>query len=172
MDPGDHNAAYLAAKRTKLGHLMGEGPTCPVAGPTAVVSWQGASDSAMLAALEERLASWAIEQGLKAEREEEPRVLALLNQPQLAVQLSTGSEHQLGAEALLQALSLLAGEAGTRGVGLILSPDPRGVNHPSVSLEPEQRPLVELRKEHLAQGSGFELVEPRLETGAFLIWQA
>ena len=30
MGPSDHNAAYLQTKRTKLGHLMEEGPSCSV----------------------------------------------------------------------------------------------------------------------------------------------
>lgn len=169
MDPSDHNAAYLAAKRTKLGHLMGEGPSCPVAGPTAVVSWQGATDPAMLVALEELLDRWAMERGLQAKRDEEPRVLALLNQPQLAVQLSTGSEHQLETAALCQVLGLLAQTSGTLSVGLLLSPDPRGLNHPPVSLEPERRPLAELSQE--GKVADVLNLEPRLASGALLLWQ-
>jgi 3,4-dihydroxy 2-butanone 4-phosphate synthase / GTP cyclohydrolase II len=41
MDPGQHNAAYLAAKRAKLGHLMGDGPSCPIGGPSVVLAWHG-----------------------------------------------------------------------------------------------------------------------------------
>ena len=170
MDPGDHNAAYLAAKRTKLGHLMGEGPSCPVSGPTAVVSWHGQADGAALAAMEERLQLWAQAQGLKAEREEEPRVLALLNQPALAMQLSTGNASQLGASTLREALTLLAEANQSQGVGLLLSPDPRGMNHPSAQLEPEQRPLAELRQSDRQQTE--RLVGPQLEAGAFVLWRS
>ena len=170
MDPGDHNAAYLAAKRTKLGHLMGEGPSCPVAGPTAVLSWQGSSDAAAVAALEERLGGWALAHGLKAERDEEPRLLALLNQPQLALQLRPGLAGQLPVDALGEALALLANATGTSGVGLLLSPDPRGLNHPSIALEPELRPLAELQQGN--RRTGPRLPEPQRETGALLLWQA
>jgi 3,4-dihydroxy 2-butanone 4-phosphate synthase/GTP cyclohydrolase II len=165
MDPGAFNAAYLAAKRTKLGHLMGEGPSCPVAGPTAVLGWQGPAEATAVAALQEQLEHWAREQGIKAEREEDPRLLALLDQPQLALQLSSGDGEQLQEHTLRDALGVLARQEGTASVGLLLSPDPRGLNHPSASLEPERRPLAELRQSELQLG-------PLLEAGAFLLWRA
>ena len=165
MDPGAFNAAYLAAKRTKLGHLMGEGPSCPVAGPTAVLGWQGPAEATAVAALQEQLEHWAREQGIKAEREEDPRLLALLDQPQLALQLSSGDGEQLKEHTLRDALGVLARQEGTASVGLLLSPDPRGLNHPSASLEPERRPLAELRQSELQLG-------PLLEAGAFLLWRA
>ncbi|MEY3462720.1 MAG: Riboflavin biosynthesis protein RibBA : 3,4-dihydroxy-2-butanone 4-phosphate synthase [Cyanobacteriota bacterium] len=165
MDPGAFNAAYLAAKRTKLGHLMGEGPSCPVAGPTAVLGWQGPAEAPAVAALQEQLEHWAREQGIKAEREEDPRLLALLDQPQLALQLSSGDGEQLQEHTLRDALGVLARQEGTASVGLLLSPDPRGLNHPSASLEPERRPLAELRQSELQLG-------PLLEAGAFLLWRA
>ncbi|MEB3233986.1 MAG: bifunctional 3,4-dihydroxy-2-butanone-4-phosphate synthase/GTP cyclohydrolase II, partial [Cyanobacteriota bacterium] len=87
MDPGDHNAAYLAAKRTKLGHLMGQGPSCPVGGATAVVAWHGQLDSADAGTLQQHVGELASAAGLRAEAEEDPRLLALLNQPQVAMVL-------------------------------------------------------------------------------------
>ncbi len=165
MDPGAFNAAYLAAKRTKLGHLMGEGPSCPVAGPTAVLGWQGPAETPSVGALQGQLEHWAREQGIRAEREEDPRLLALLDQPQLALQLSSGDGEQLQEHSLRDALGILARQEGTASVGLLLSPDPRGLNHPSASLEPERRPLAELRQSELQLG-------PLLKAGAFLLWRA
>jgi len=163
MDPGDHNAAYLAVKRTKLGHLMGDGPSCPVVGPTAVVSWQGVLDPLGVAAVQEQLTRWALERGLTVDGEEDPRLLALLNQPQLALQLSSGEACPLDTAALQEALSLLVEPSSTRCVGLLVSPHPQGLNHPAVSLEPEQRPLVELRRPAPLGGR-------QLEAGAFVLW--
>jgi len=147
MDPGDHNAAYLAAKRTKLGHLMGQGPSCPVAGPTAVVAWHGQLEGGAAADLEERLGELAQAAGLQWQREEDPRLLALLNRPQVALLLSSLATPQAPFEAapLRRCLEALAQPGGTRCVSLLLSPDPRGLGHPSASLEPERRPLDELR---------------------------
>jgi 3,4-dihydroxy 2-butanone 4-phosphate synthase/GTP cyclohydrolase II len=164
MDPGDHNAAYLLAKRTKLGHLMETGPSCPVGGPTAVLSWQGQVPPGDGADLQERLARWAEEQGFQAEPEEDPRLLALLNQPQLALLLSSGRRDLQEPDDLRSALSLLARAEGTRSVGLLLSSEPRGLNHPSASLEAEQRPLAELRQTRASI--------PRPAAGGFLIWRA
>ncbi|MCP9928786.1 bifunctional 3,4-dihydroxy-2-butanone-4-phosphate synthase/GTP cyclohydrolase II [Cyanobium sp. CH-040] len=163
MDPGDHNAAYLAAKRSKLGHLMGEGPTCPIAGPTAVLAWHGHPEVGSAAEVRERLEAWALEQGLKLEPEEDPRLLALLNQPQLALLLSSGERASLEPQNLRRALELLAGSDGTSRVGLLLSPEPQRINHPSASLEAQQRPLGELLQ---PRGEG-----PRLDAGVLVIWR-
>ncbi|MEB3331887.1 MAG: GTP cyclohydrolase II RibA, partial [Synechococcaceae cyanobacterium] len=163
MDPGAHNAAYLAAKRTKLGHLMGEGPSCPVAGPTAVLSWQGRLHPAGLASLQERLLDWATRSGLKLETEQDPRLLALLNQPQLAVQLSRGSSDGLDPARLWQGLELMAAEPGSRCVGLLLSPEPRVLSHPSALLEAQRRPLVELQPGNQNR--------PRVDPGALILWR-
>jgi 3,4-dihydroxy 2-butanone 4-phosphate synthase/GTP cyclohydrolase II len=164
MDPGDHNAAYLAAKRSKLGHLMETGPSCPIAGPTAVIAWQGHPESDAAAALRDRLEAWAGEQGLKAEPEEDPRLLALLNRPQLALLLSTGERASLEPALLRRALELLASAEGTCRVGLLLSPEPQRINHPSASLEAQQRPLAELVQPGAGQG-------PRLDAGVLVIWR-
>ncbi|MGB5136443.1 MAG: bifunctional 3,4-dihydroxy-2-butanone-4-phosphate synthase/GTP cyclohydrolase II [Prochlorococcaceae cyanobacterium] len=163
MDPGAHNAAYLAVKRSKLGHLMGEGPTCPIAGPTAVLAWQGHPEVGSVLEVRERLESWALEQGLKLEPEEDPRLLALLNQPQLALLLSSGERASLEPQSLRRALELLASSDGTSRVGLLLSPEPQRINHPSASLEAQQRPLAEL-----LQPSG---QSPRLDAGVLVVWR-
>ena len=166
MDPGTFNAAYLTAKRTKLGHLMGDGPSCPVAGPTAVVSWQGLLPDGHPAAARQILDTWVESKGLLAEPEEDPRLLALLNQPQLAMQLRSANAEPLSPAALSEVLALLAADANTRRVGLLLSPDPRGRNHPSASLEPERRPLAEVRH---GLGAPITTLQDR---GALLIWEA
>jgi 3,4-dihydroxy 2-butanone 4-phosphate synthase / GTP cyclohydrolase II len=163
MDPGVHNAAYLAVKRSKLGHLMGEGPTCPVAGPTAVVAWQGHPEAGPAVDLVERLQAWALEHGLLAEPEEDPRLLALLNQPQLALLLSSGQGASLDPPLLRRALELLATTPGCCRVGLLLSPEPQRINHPTASLEAQQRPLAELLQ---PSGQG-----PRLDAGVLVVWR-
>jgi hypothetical protein len=88
------------------------------------------------------LEAWAASSGLELERHEEPRQLALLNQPQLAIQLS-GVE--LTRAALLTALERLANWPGTSRVSLLLASDGQRSAHPSAGLEPQRRPLIELR---------------------------
>lgn len=160
MDAGSHNAAYLQTKRIKLGHLMGDGPSCPIGGPTAVLAWHG---QALASDHLEQLQRWALEQGLQVELEEHPRLLALLDQPQLAVLLSglddASAEAGAGVGAVAAALILMGGWPQTKRLSLLLAPDGQRSSHPSADLESEQRPLADL---------GTDLV---VQPGAFLIWR-
>jgi 3,4-dihydroxy 2-butanone 4-phosphate synthase/GTP cyclohydrolase II len=168
MDPGDHNAAYLSAKRTKLGHLMGQGPSCPVGGPSALLAWHGRIDAELPQAVVERLAILATDHGLQCQREQDPRVLALLNQPQLAVLLSSASTaaspQPLDGPALQRCLQDLAQLPGTISVILLLSPDPQHLNHPSASLLLEERRLQDLHEQALLR------LQP--DPGLLIRWQA
>ncbi|MCP9799483.1 bifunctional 3,4-dihydroxy-2-butanone-4-phosphate synthase RibB/GTP cyclohydrolase II RibA [Synechococcus sp. RedBA-s] len=168
MDPGQHNAAYLLTKQTKLGHLMHPGPAreqTGAGGPTAVIAWSAASGAPEQAEAEHwpQLRGWASERGLELRREEHPRLLALLGQPQLALLLTRGAggDERLAEADLLSALTLMACWSGTRAVSLLLSPDAQRSAHPSATLEPERRPLLELSQ-----------VSPQLAAtaGAFMRW--
>ena len=159
MDAGSHNAAYLQTKRIKLGHLMGDGPSCPIGGPTAVLAWHGqVAASGQLEQLEQ-LQLWALKQGLQVEREEHPRLLALLDQPQLALLLSGLDHAGSGVGAVAAALVLMGGWPKTERLSLLLAPDGQRSSHPSADLESEQRPLADL---------GTDLI---VQPGAFLIWR-
>jgi 3,4-dihydroxy 2-butanone 4-phosphate synthase/GTP cyclohydrolase II len=138
MDPGQHNAGYLQTKQDKLGHLM------QPQGPAAVLAWQGRAaatrpDPATVASHLQDLRHWAEAHGLELEREEHLRVLALLDQPELAV-VMPGGEPRLLAEALQR----MARWGETGSVSLLLAPDAQRTNHPSNTLEAQRRPLVEL----------------------------
>lgn len=170
MDPGDHNAAYLAAKRTKLGHLMGEGPSCPLGGPSIVLAWHGETDEQALAERLNCLQDWGLSQGLRLERESQVRLLALLNQPQLAV-LVTPSRNPSRLETsaadpdtkpTLMLLRQMAAWQGCEQVSFLLAPDVQQSVHPSAQLEPQERPL-----DDLITGSA----EVDLKSEAFLIWR-
>ncbi|MCP9815429.1 bifunctional 3,4-dihydroxy-2-butanone-4-phosphate synthase RibB/GTP cyclohydrolase II RibA [Synechococcus sp. GreenBA-s] len=164
MDPGFHNADYLQTKQDKLGHLMetpsrngpGHGaapvltapPSCRL-GPAAVLAWQwggeGELEPTELTAHWQELRGWAADQGLDLELEEHPRVLALLDQPSLAVLLTGSSE-----SGLAEALHRLATWPTTASVSLLLAPDSQRTTHPSNTLEAQRRPLVELTAEQPA----------------------
>ncbi|MFZ9147304.1 bifunctional 3,4-dihydroxy-2-butanone-4-phosphate synthase/GTP cyclohydrolase II [Vulcanococcus sp.] len=157
MDASQHNAGYLQTKQTKLGHLM-DGPRGQ--GPAAVLSWKqrhSSEETSNLAAQWQQLRHWAEQQGLEVEREEHSRVLALLDQPELAV-LVSGAD----AERLQQGLQQMAAWSETQCVSLLLAPDAQRSSHPSNTLEAQRRPLVEL-------GSAQELKLP-LNSGALLRW--
>lgn len=168
MDPGTHNAAYLAVKRSKLGHLMGDGPSCPL-GLTAVLAWSEATDAsggpaAVRAERLDHLQAWALEQGLLLGREEHPRLLALLNQPDLALLLSSGrGADGLREQGITDLLRRLAVWPNTESVALLLTPDAQRTAHPSAQLQCQQRPLAEL------QGGGVAGLP--LQAEAFLVWR-
>ena len=161
LDPGLHTAAYLLAKRTKLGHLMSG------CGLTAVLAWKGTLEPGQLPARLEAVREAARASSLEVEVESHPRLLALMDQPQLAVLLTARGGSQLAASDLAAVLQPLASWPHTGAIDLLLAPDSRRLEHPSASLEPEQRPLADLVP------SGGERC-PRLElrAGAFVRWRA
>ncbi|MFO7629283.1 MAG: bifunctional 3,4-dihydroxy-2-butanone-4-phosphate synthase/GTP cyclohydrolase II [Prochlorococcaceae cyanobacterium] len=171
MDPGQHNASYLQTKRIKLGHLMesdGYGLTAvlglDVASPAEAASTVEAANPVEASAdLWQELRHWAAAEGLRLEREEHPRLLALLDQPSLAVLLSAGQGAGLTMETIAQALAQLGRRPAARAVSLLLAPDQQRSSHPSADLEPERRPLAELRQERLCP------MVP-LQPGAFVRW--
>ncbi|WP_415400129.1 bifunctional 3,4-dihydroxy-2-butanone-4-phosphate synthase/GTP cyclohydrolase II [Synechococcus sp. W4D4] len=155
MDPGQHNVNYLQTKQAKLGHLMD--PT-GVRGPAAVLAWNPSSghDEAGSAKLFQALSGWAEQKGLELEREEHSRVLALMDQPELAVLVNGGT-----AECLRQILQTMADWPQTQSVSLLLAPDAQRSSHPSNTLEAQRRPLQELQSGQA--GVAFE-------SGALLRW--
>ncbi len=169
MDPGDHNAAYLNAKRLKLGHLMEASPQPAAATPhglSAVLAWRGEADERTATERITALAAWAQKRELRLDREEHPRLRALLDQPRIALLLSAAPDRQLSAADLAGPLMVMARWPQTLGVGLLLTPDQRRHSHPSVDLEPERRPLSDLQEG--ADPATCPLLN--LTPGAFIRW--
>ena len=174
IDAGAHNAAYLTAKRRKLGHLMESRPEIGAialpsssAGPTAVVAWQANGlDPQRDHILHQHLQNWAEERHLRLQLEDHPRLLALLEGPSLAVLLMAQPAQELLPADLAALLTLLGGWPHTRAVALLLAPDGPRSSHPSALLEPERRPLAELH-----QAATLACPRLSLEPGAFLRWQ-
>ncbi len=176
MDPGDHNAAYLQVKRLKLGHLIGEPsgaagePQTPQEphGLSAVLAWDGGSAATPRALAEqvEGLRQWAEQRRLLLNEEEHPRLLALLEQPRLALLLAACENRQLTAADLAGALGVMAQWSATASVALLLAPDAQRRSHPSADLEPERRRLSELRP--IPGADACPLLN--LNAGAFIRW--
>ncbi|WP_255004063.1 bifunctional 3,4-dihydroxy-2-butanone-4-phosphate synthase/GTP cyclohydrolase II [Cyanobium sp. HWJ4-Hawea] len=158
MNPGQHNADYLQTKRTKLGHLMD--------GPNAVVAWQGKADGLTIAGRIDQLIATASAKGFDLEREEHPRLLALLNQPGLALLLNPGANREPSQllDLLREMLQAMAAWPETEQLSLLLTPDRQRSSHPSVSLEPDQRGMAEWSEK--------ESPELQMEPGAFVRWSA
>ena len=107
--------------------------------PKADSERQAAHWEGILAAHWQELSVWAGKHQLELQREDHPRLLALLDRPSLAV-LVTGAT----AEVLQAALARMARWPATQSVCLLLAPDAQRSTHPSVSIEAERRPLQEL----------------------------
>ena len=176
MVPGDHNAAYLQAKRLKLGHLMGEptgaaGPVDPPQqdapqGLSAVLAWDGAAPPPVLAERFEALRQWAQQRQLLLHHEEHPRLLALLEQPRIALLLAARENRQLTAADLAGSLGAMAQWSDTTSVALLLAPDAQRRGHPSGDLEPERRGLADL-----APPPGAEVCPLlNLDPGSYIRW--
>jgi 3,4-dihydroxy 2-butanone 4-phosphate synthase/GTP cyclohydrolase II len=165
MDASQHNAAYLSTKRTKLGHLLDERST----GLTAVLAWRPASGTYGSEELPIRTAEhWqelrnrCEEAGLVPEQEEHSRVLALLNQPPLAVLVTAVSGQTLSSQQLTKLLSSMAKWPDTAELSLLLAPDGQRSTHPGSALEPKQQSLADLQGNPGHQESW--------EPGAFIRW--
>jgi 3,4-dihydroxy 2-butanone 4-phosphate synthase/GTP cyclohydrolase II len=173
MDPGSHNAHYLRVKQTKLGHLLGSGlegdvEAAELCGLTAVVGWHGSGDAEFVIRKLEALREQVRNSGLLLERETDPRLLALLDQPELTLLLAADRGQELRARDLADLLRSLAGWEGSQRVSLLLAPDAKRVSHPSSAVQAEYRELSDLSPARDATSC------PRLDLrpGGFLIWSS
>ncbi len=171
MDPSSHNARYLRVKQTKLGHLMGPGLVGEAEAPelcglTAVVAWHGRGDEAFTAGKLDELRARLHNSGLLLDREADPRLLALLDQPELALLLAAERDQELKASELADLLRSLADWEGCQRISLLLAPDAKRVSHPSSDVEAEHRELSELTPSRERASC------PRLDLrpGGFTIW--
>jgi len=132
MDPGAHNADYLAAKREKLGHLFESESPCVVLALAVNVgpeSWP---------TIRQEVEAIAQRHGFSLEALHEPRLLALWDRPQFVWKLTPD-----GADAA-PLLKNLAGLAATERVGLMRVPTERMALHPPQTLERVEHQLNEL----------------------------
>ena len=164
MDPGQHNAAYLQVKRTKLGHLL----DVESHGLTAVLAWHGEATPRGLAEHLEGLSAWASDRFLLLSKEDHPRLLALLEQPQIALLLTATGDRQLTAADLAGSLMAITTWSATSSVALLLAPDAQRRGHPSADLEPQQRNLTDLRQSDGSAACPLLNLTP----GAFIRWNS
>ena len=108
---------------------------------------------------------WAQRWGLLLEEENHPRLLALLDQPRIALLLTASAATELSAALLAEALQAMVAWPGCEAINLLLAPDSHRVEHPREDLAAEQRPLLDLDSAGSAHC-------PRLtlRPGAFIRW--
>jgi 3,4-dihydroxy 2-butanone 4-phosphate synthase/GTP cyclohydrolase II len=93
-------------------------------------------------------------------------LLALLEQPSIALLLAGGENRQLTAADLAGSLLAMAQWSSTTSLGLLLAPDAQRRSHPSMDLEPEQRALADLAPPSASRGCPLLNLTP----GAFIHW--
>ena len=132
IDPGAHNAGYLATKREKLGHLIESESPCMVLALAVNVgpeSW---------ATIRLEIETIAENNGFNLEALHEPRLLALWDRPQFVWKLLPEGRDPA---SLLQSVATLA---ATERVGLMQVPTERMALHPPQTLERTERQLNDL----------------------------
>ena len=132
MDPGTHNASYLATKQQKLGHLFEtETPCCVIALATKASPEQWP-------AIRQNVENFAQQEGFQLEALHEPRLLALWDRPQFVWKLSAENR------APGPLLSFLASMKTTQRVGMLRVPTETMALHPPQTLERVEASLSEL----------------------------
>jgi len=135
INPGDHNANYLATKRDKLGHLFNENSSNDV----VTLAWDCGEDLiAKLPDLLNRAEMLASELNLSLQPEQTPRLLALWERPQFVWTVSGDNS------AIEQFLKTLASWTETKRLGFLKTAKAEQRLHPSLQLNREDRDLASL----------------------------
>ena len=159
IDPGDHNADYLAAKRDKLGHLIQEGVAIPpsvtstetpIHAPSqTVISWDGDCNIDQLPLIRSRSESAASSLQISLRASSSPRLLALWERPAFAwsiVDQPTGAGTASYLTRLRALLETMASWSETQRIGLYTAASKEQLNHPPQTAERIERSLETLRK--------------------------
>ncbi|BEV36216.1 bifunctional 3,4-dihydroxy-2-butanone-4-phosphate synthase RibB/GTP cyclohydrolase II RibA [Synechococcus sp. M16CYN] len=139
MDPGYHNAGYLAVKRDKLGHLFETNNPCTILSMTIL----GQSES--WSAVREQVEALANKHELRLEPIHEARLLALWDCPQFVWKIVPGS---LNPAPFIRALAAIE---ATKELGLMRVSSERIALHPPQTLERLDRQLSDLETEEEAK---------------------
>ena len=135
INPGDHNANYLATKRDKLGHLFNENTSVDV----STLAWDCGEDLiANLPDLLNKAEMLASELNLSLQPEQTPRLLALWERPQFVWTVSGDNS------AIKQFLKTLASWTETKRLGFLKTAKAEQRLHPSLQLNREDRDLASL----------------------------
>ena len=151
--PGDHNAAYLAVKRDKLGHLIETQDTIPksnISGQFIIIIWDGQVDTDGLTSLRQEIQDYAVKHCLELIAENSARLLALWQKPVFVWRIRSKSSNYENSDMSIKIndieslLHEISNWAGTRRVGIMRTDTAQQAIHPSQHLKKEDRSLIEL----------------------------
>ncbi len=150
--PGDHNGAYLAVKREKLGHLI-ETKTSEdklnSIGKYILLFWDGNLEQVFTNKPEEKLYQISTKMNLELITENSPRLLALWGNPKYAWRLNKkyskiSKSCYINEESLINLLSDLSLIGNTKRIGILATENEDQVIHPSQNIITEYRELSEI----------------------------
>jgi len=150
--PGDHNAAYLAVKREKLGHLIdtdeNKNQDHNLTNYT-VVFWDGDVKEPQLSELKKGVERYSSINKIALIKESSPRLLALWGKPIFSwrikgIEFNDSTENQIESACLEKFLINIAKLDGTSRVGLFKTDKQQQVLHPSENIINECRNINEL----------------------------
>ena len=135
--PGDHNAAYLAVKREKLGHLIDD-ESKNKGGRVILIYCDTSTEFIDIRSIKEQLDYWSKDNFLELSKEPNPRLSALLEKPSLIWnvniednKLGNIEQHSLLLSKILVKISKLN---NVRKVGIVISNSNGQLMHPSVDI--------------------------------------
>ncbi len=146
--PGDHNAAYLAVKREKLGHLIEENDN--EYKKIIVIFWDGDINKGKRAGLMKKVKEYTMSNGIELLDENSPRLLALWGRPIFIWQVKIinsnlkSNENDNSSYKLNKLLINLANLEGTTRLGIFTTDEVQQVIHPSQNIINQSRNINEL----------------------------
>lgn len=153
--PGDHNAAYLAVKRDKLGHLIEERNNKDESYKhknNIVIFWDGEINNRQYTELENKSKRLASKNNLDLKLVNSTRLLALWGKPKFVWRVLdsnldiNGINDYAGDKSISVFLKEISTWIGTSRVGFIATEQEQQLLHPSQNILSESRLLSELVK--------------------------
>ncbi len=148
--PGDHNAAYLAIKREKLGHLF-ESKDESNLYSCNVIFWDGKLFNNQLANLNKRVHEFSSKHKIVLEKENSQRLLALWGSPKFIWRVSKENRTSIEDQKYLDDIYLerflreIVSWSGTNRVGLLKTSKAQQVMHPSQNIRSESREISDFQ---------------------------
>ncbi len=161
--PGDHNAAYLAVKKEKLGHLMEENYNISNnrLASYVVIFWDGLISEQKQKEYFQKAEDVAANHNLSLTKERSARLLALWGNPKFVWIIKSKStdpeiEGDLNIKSIESFLVSISNWESTTRVGLLRTEKEQQLIHPSQNLMNESRRLDQLKEKHSSHLEGWE----------------
>ena len=149
--PGDHNAAYLAVKRDKLGHLFEKDDKEIESSPFNIIFWHSNLKGRILIENKNKIEELYSKYELNFSEETNPRLIALLEQPSLVWRITgrNQSKNKNQIKNILKILVEISKSKGTNRLGILKIIKPAQAIHPSNDLFINEQPLSSLRNNQI-----------------------